>query len=247
VENGTTAQVIASIRETLDATPVTCHWLACINPHSYIVAKHDIDFERALRSADWLIPDGVGVVIAGHMLKRPFQQRITGSDIFTGVMAHLNEKAGSVFFLGSTEITLSRICAKVRSQYPRVLVSGTYSPPFASQYTPSELKDMIDAVNRVKPDVLWVGMTAPKQEKWLCDNASKLDAKFAGAIGAVFDFYTDTIRRPSWIYQRLGLEWLPRLLQEPRRLWRRSFISAPQFFLDVVQESFRKSTANNRE
>lgn len=120
--------------------------------------------------------------------------------------------------------------------FPNIELAGAYSPPFKPEYTRAELDEMIAAVNAVEPDVLWVGMTAPKQEKWIYDNLSMLDVKFVGAIGAVFDFYTGRVKRAHPIFQKLGLEWLPRLLQQPRRLWRRMFISAPIFLWHLLKQ-----------
>jgi N-acetylglucosaminyldiphosphoundecaprenol N-acetyl-beta-D-mannosaminyltransferase len=93
---------------------------------------------------------------------------------------------------------------------------------------------MIDLINQSKADVLWVGMTAPKQEKWIYQNKNRLSVKFIGAIGAVFDFYTGEVKRSPVLFQKLGLEWLPRLIQQPKRLWRRMFISAPYFLWHVI-------------
>ena len=99
---------------------------------------------------------------------------------------------------------------------------------------------MIGAVNRAGPDVLWVGMTAPKQEKWIYENRDKLHVKLIAAVGAVFDFYTGNVKRSHPWFLEHGLEWLPRLLQEPRRLWRRTFISAPVFFWLVFMQRIKK-------
>ena len=153
----------------------------------------------------------------------------------------MNRHGGqSVFFLGATEVTLAQIRTKMAHDYPQIYVAGTYSPPFKATYSEEELDVMIDAINAAKPDVLWVGMTAPKQEKWIHDNLGKLDVRFAGAIGAVFDFYAGKVKRSPLLFQRLGLEWLPRLIQQPRRLWRRMFISAPIFLFDVVKVGLQK-------
>jgi N-acetylglucosaminyldiphosphoundecaprenol N-acetyl-beta-D-mannosaminyltransferase len=106
-------------------------------------------------------------------------------------------------------------------------------------FPPGETRAMIEAVNRAGPDVLWVGMTAPKQEKWIYQNKDKLNVKFIGAVGAVFDFYAGNVKRSHSWFLKHGLEWLPRLLQEPRRLWRRSFISAPVFFWHVFKQRLK--------
>jgi N-acetylglucosaminyldiphosphoundecaprenol N-acetyl-beta-D-mannosaminyltransferase len=99
---------------------------------------------------------------------------------------------------------------------------------------------MINAINAAGADVLWVGMTAPKQENFIFENRARLNVKFAAAVGAVFDFYSGNIRRDkdSWFVNH-GLEWLPRLIQEPRRLWQRMFVSAPMFVWHVVRQRFK--------
>ncbi|MCX5730996.1 MAG: WecB/TagA/CpsF family glycosyltransferase [Deltaproteobacteria bacterium] len=107
-------------------------------------------------------------------------------------------------------------------------------PPFPPMYTPEQSAAIHAAIREARPDVLWVGMTAPKQELWLQENRADLQVKFAGAVGAVFDFYIGRIRRSGPIFLKHGLEWLPRLLQEPRRLWRRMFVSAPVFMWHVL-------------
>jgi N-acetylglucosaminyldiphosphoundecaprenol N-acetyl-beta-D-mannosaminyltransferase len=213
-----------------------CRWLACINPHSYAVARQDDAFAKALRAARWLIPDGIGIVIAGRILGRPVQDRITGADIFEGVMTYLNTTGATVFFLGGTEHTLELIRDRLAVDYPGVRLGGTYSPPFKAEYNSAEIDQMIEAVNSSNADVLWVGLTAPKQEKWIYANSDRLNVSFAGAVGAVFDFYTGQVKRSPLVFRSLGLEWLPRLLQQPKRLWRRMFISAPIFLMDVLWE-----------
>lgn len=214
-----------------------CRWLSCLNPHSYVVSRGDRDFRAALKQSDWLIPDGAGVVLASRLLKGRIRERVTGSDIFREVM-HRLERVGwkSVFFLGAAQKTLEEIRAKVNREFPNVRVAGTFSPPFKSQYSESETQAMVDAVNASGADVLWVGMTAPKQEKWIHQNRHRLSVKFAGGIGAVFDFYVGNVKRSHPAFQAMGLEWLPRLIQEPLRLWRRTFVSAPIFLLHVLRE-----------
>ena len=103
---------------------------------------------------------------------------------------------------------------------------------------------MIDAVNNGRPDVLWVGMTAPKQEKWIYENRDKLNVPFMAAIGAVFDFYAGTKQRSSGFWIRIGLEWLPRFLKEPKRLWERNMKSAPIFLGWIIREKIRQIRAN---
>jgi N-acetylglucosaminyldiphosphoundecaprenol N-acetyl-beta-D-mannosaminyltransferase len=166
-------------------------------------------------------------------------ERVTGSDIFHGVLEALNQAGGcSVFFLGATEETLVAIRVRMAMDFPNVRMAGTYSPPFKQIFSDDDNERMVAAINAVAPDVLWVGMTAPKQEKWLHEEYGQLNVKFAAAVGAVFDFYTGRVKRSHAVFQWLGLEWLPRLVQEPRRLWRRMFISAPIFVWYVLRQRF---------
>lgn len=217
-----------------------CSWLACLNPHSYAVALNVSSFASALRSANWLVPDGVGVVWASGVLGGHVRERVTGSDVFLALHQRMNAAGGlSVFFLGASEATLVQIRSRMAQDFPNIRVAGTYSPPFKPTYSEQELDAMISAVNETQPDVLWVGMTAPKQEKWIFENRARLDVPFAAAIGAVFDFYTGNVKRSHPLFQRLGLEWLPRLLQQPRRLWRRMLVSAPIFVMHVMRARWK--------
>jgi len=242
------AVCVAEVFARLQAVPGTdsgCAWLACLNPHSYAVALEDKTFFRALHDADWLVPDGAGIVLASSLLGGKVYERVTGSDVFFGLHSLMNSTGGmSVFFLGATEETLALIRERMARDYPNIRVAGTCSPPFKPDYTDAELEEMIKAINAVKPDVLWVGMTAPKQEKWIHENRTRLNVRFAGAIGAVFDFYTGRVQRSHPVFQRLGLEWLPRLIQQPKRLWRRMFVSAPIFLWHVFREKFSRRKNN---
>lgn len=215
-------------------------WLACFNPHSYAVSRADSCFSEALRDADWLIPDGAGVLLASRILGGQIRERVTGPDVFYKLSVRMNQAGGhKVFFLGSTEDTLATIAINMQHDFPNVVVAGTYSPPFKAEYSETELGEMISAVNAAQADVLWVGMTAPKQEKWIHQNRHLLNVKFAAAIGAAFDFYAGNVKRAHPTFQKFGLEWFPRLLQQPRRLWRRTFISAPIFLWNVFKERCR--------
>jgi N-acetylglucosaminyldiphosphoundecaprenol N-acetyl-beta-D-mannosaminyltransferase len=228
---------VSEILESLE-TSGPPRWLACLNPHSYVQAQGDSQFSRALKGADWLIPDGVGIVLASKWRRGAINERVTGSDIFETLLGGLNRAGGkSVFFLGSKSDTLEIIKRRMAAEFPRVRVAGMFSPPFKPEFSADDVDAMVRSVNEAKPDVLWVAMTAPKQEKWLHAHLPKLDVRFAAAIGAVFDFYSGRITRSNAIYQRLGLEWLPRLLQEPRRLWRRMGVSAPVFVLHTMTRS----------
>jgi len=131
--------------------------------------------------------------------------------------------------LGSSENVLDLIKSRLNRDFPNIVVCGTYSPPFSDKFSEAENRAMVKAVNDASSDFLWVGMTAPKQEKWILANREALQVPFAAAIGAVFDFYAGTKQRSSDFWIKLGLEWLPRFFKEPKRLWERKLKSTPIF------------------
>lgn len=212
-----------------------------INPHSYVVQKGDIEFEKALHSSDYLLPDGSGIVLAAKLLCGYKLNKIAGFDLFYEVMRQLNVTGGRVFFLGSTDEVLSLISSRASKEFPLVSVS-TLSPPYKEKFDSEDVNEMICEINSVYPDVLFVGLTAPKQEKLIQLIKSSLNVRIVSGIGAVFDFYAGTVKRPSKFWVVLHLEWLARLLGEPKRLWRRNFISTPIFLWDILVEKigFRK-------
>jgi len=207
---------------------------ACANPHSLVVACRDAAFHNALESATAVVADGVGCTLAAGIAGISVGPRITGSDFFAAVMSAINERGGKVFLFGSRDDVLSKLIDKVNQNFPRVTITSL-SPPFR-QWSDAENSAMIAQIRDFNPDVLWVGMTAPKQEKWVCANVGRLGVPVIGSIGAVFDYYAGvTQRAPKWICD-LGLEWLYRLPREPKRLWRRTLVSAPQFLWLVLRE-----------
>lgn len=212
--------------------------ICSVNAHSYNKAQSDDLFAKALMNSDYLIPDGISIVMACRWLKaksRP-AKRIVGWDLFEVEMKKLNSQGGKCFFLGSSEKVLSLIKRRAAFDYPNVTVE-TYSPPFKEEFSEEESNQIVAAINNAKPNLLWVGMTAPKQEKWLYSHWDKLNIHcHAGAIGAVFDFYAGTVKRaPQW-WQEHSLEWLYRLLVEPKRMWKRYLIGNPLFLWNVLKE-----------
>lgn len=214
--------------------------IVCMNPHSFEAARGDPVFSRAIRTADLVLPDGVGVCIASMLLGGVIRKRITGSDIFRGLMDRLEREGGrSVFFLGSTDANLNAIRLRMEKDFPNVRIAGLYAPPFKRELDPCDDALILEVIGRAKPDVLWVGMSAPKQEKWMHRHRDALDVKVVGAIGAVFDFYSGKVRRSRPFFRECGLEWLPRLMQEPERLWDRMLVSAPRFMTRVLEARLR--------
>lgn len=240
VNTGTSNTAISLVVQWLDSG-FNKNVFVCANPHSLVQAADDPDFQLAIHDADLVTPDGAGIILASKILGGKIGARVTGCDIFLGLSEELNNTGGrSYFFLGSSEETLKKIKEKMAVEYPAIHFSGSYSPPYKAEFSEKDCEKMILAVNAAKPDVLWVGMTAPKQEKWIHKHRDRLDVKFIGAIGAVFDFYVGNIKRSHPVFQRMGLEWLPRLIQEPRRLFKRNFVSSPLFIWRVLMQRLKK-------
>lgn len=210
-----------------------------INAHSYNVSRTDEYFREALQQSDVLIPDGISVVLAMKWLSGQKLTKIAGADLFFYEMNRLQQNGGKVFFLGSSQATLDKIKARAAKEFPGVQVY-TYSPPYKPAFSDEDNAGMLAAVNAVQPDVLFVGMTAPKQEKWAYQHYAQLQVGHIGCIGAVFDFYAGTVQRaPGWMI-KLGLEWLYRLVKEPQRMWRRYLIGNTKFVYYVVREKLLK-------
>lgn len=214
---------------------------ACANPHSAVVAQSDQEFMDALQSSEQVVPDGVGLYLMARLVGIDVGPRITGTDYFLALTKRLDQSGGGrVFFFGSSPDSLERIGQRFRREFPQLTLCGTLSPPYGD-WSEAENRRMVEVINAAQPDVLWVGMTAPKQEKWVHRNRARLDVRVLGSIGAVFDFYAGlTVRAPGWICD-LGLEWLYRLAREPRRLWRRTMVSMPLFVFAVLRHDvFRR-------
>lgn len=211
-----------------------------LNAHSFNTLKKDNYFREALQASDMLLPDGISIVLAMRLLRGEKLSKIAGADLFHHEMKRLNDINGKCFFLGSTETTLKLISERAKKEYPCLQVYS-YSPPFKSIFSEEDSMAMIDAVNVVEPDVLFVGMTAPKQEKWSYQYFQHLNAGHICCIGAVFDFYAGTIKRaPGWMISA-GLEWMYRLLSEPRRMWRRYLVGNSLFVIEILKEKFTAS------
>lgn len=208
---------------------------ACANPHSLVVAEGDPSFHSALRQADLVVADGVGVAFMARLVGVQIGPRITGTDYFQVLLKALQHRGGGrVFFFGSSQRVLDLIAKRFANDFPALTLCGTLSPPFGS-WGDEENRRMVQAITEARPDVLWVGMTAPKQEKWVEENRHILNVPVIGSIGAVFDFYAGTYARaPQWVC-RIGLEWVYRFILEPRRMWQRNIVSAPIFVWLVLR------------
>lgn len=219
-----------------------------INTHSYNTARKDSLFAEALTNGDVLLPDGVSIVMACKWIKAKSlpKERIAGWDLFAFEMEKLEreseelrtkcEESKIVMFMGSSQKVLDLIVKRAAEVYPHLKVV-TYSPPYKPEFSDEDNKAIIDAIHAANPDLLWIGMTAPKQEKWTYSHWKELNIHcHVGSIGAVFDFFAGTMKRAPMWWQDHGLEWLYRLLKEPKRMWRRYIIGNALFLWNMVKE-----------
>ncbi|MEO6851340.1 MAG: WecB/TagA/CpsF family glycosyltransferase [Mucilaginibacter sp.] len=206
-----------------------------LNQYSYTVAEKDHKFKTALIESDILLPDGIGIVGAVKLLKGITIKKIAGSDLHEHLLYQLSATGGRCFYLGSNEATLINIQKHLAIDYPSIKM-GFYSPPFKSTFSEDDNAVMIKNINSFKPDVLFVGMTAPKQEKWVHEHKDKVDSIVICSIGAVFEFYAGNIKRPGQIWIDLGLEWFVRLLHEPRHTWKRYIYYGPIFVYRILKQ-----------
>lgn len=234
-------------RAALGEIPDGKRLINTINAHSYNVAQNDPLFAQALAGGDYLIPDGASIVKACRWLKAKSQprERIAGWDLFEHEMQRLESRAAgggrrrSVMFMGSSERVLQLIRERAAHDYPHLDVI-VYSPPYKPEFSDDDNRAIVSAINAAHPDLLWIGMTAPKQEKWTYAHWAELDIDcHVGTIGAVFDFYAGTARRAPLWWQQHSLEWLYRLVKEPRRMWRRYVIGNPLFLWNIFSEKMR--------
>lgn len=204
-----------------------------INAHSYITSKSDTAFRKALHDSDILLPDGSGIVLAAKHVNNVQIKKIAGEDLHKFLLNKMNKQLGRVFYMGSSETTLDKITNKINKEYPNIIVDS-YSPPFKNSFIKDENYKIINKINSFRPDVLFIGMTAPKQEKWLDMNKNNLNFQVACSIGAVFDFYAETNPRPNIFVRNMIGEAIPRFIKNPFKMWRRVFISIPLFLIEIL-------------
>lgn len=237
VGTGISLTSYAQVLAILDTPPpdARARTLAFCNVHSVVEARDDGDLALALREMDLTTPDGMPLVWALRALGHRGQQRVYGPDLMELALRHGVERGWTHFFFGSTPETLARLVARARERAPGVCIAGTMSPPFRD-LTAEEVDEVVAAVRASGARQVWVGLGMPKQEKFIHVLRGRLPGCNLLAVGAAFAMLAGDLRQaPDWI-QRAGLEWLYRLVQEPRRLWRRYARTNPRFVLLLARQ-----------
>jgi N-acetylglucosaminyldiphosphoundecaprenol N-acetyl-beta-D-mannosaminyltransferase len=226
------------------------HWIAVTGSHGALEAHKHPDFRVVLQTADLSVPDGrwAARVAAKKMSCETHQVR--GADLVSAFCELSGHKGFANYFYGDTEETLALAGGRLKQKYPGLRIVGAYSPPFR-QLTPEEDAQVIEMINGANPDVLWVALGLPKQERWIAAHLDRLKVPVIVAVGAAIKFHSGkVVPSPTWA-SRAGLEWLWRLLHEPRTVWRRALIYGPQFtalsLLELMRHKRKPADRKNRD
>jgi exopolysaccharide biosynthesis WecB/TagA/CpsF family protein len=209
-----------------------------VNANSINLAVKDANFRKMLNSADILHADGWGVILASHMVKGQLKERIVITDFFVDFCEELSKEKMSLYLLGGQPGIAEQAKLRLQQGNPALNIVGQSH----GYFKPEDNEKVIAEINNCRPDILIVGMGTPKQEKWIYDNRNRLNVPLCWAVGGLFDFISGNLKRAPKLLCDWHLEWLFRLLQEPKRLWKRYLISSPLFLIRV----FRYSGYKNR-
>jgi N-acetylglucosaminyldiphosphoundecaprenol N-acetyl-beta-D-mannosaminyltransferase len=212
------------------------HYIAVTNTHVVVEAHRDLTFKKALESAALVVADGMPLVWIGRRRGFCMRRRVYGPDLFEAFCNDTHQKGYTHFFYGGASGTPEELARVLRQRFSGLQVVGAYSPPFRT-LTPDEDAIVVDMINKANPDVLWVGLGCPKQERWLYEHRMQLRAPVALGVGAAFDFLTGRVAQAPRLIRDHGFEWLYRLCKEPRRLMRRYIVSNSSFIYNYSLES----------
>lgn len=211
-----------------------CHWIINTGMHGIVEAENKKEFKHILKYADLWVCDGISLVWLAKLKGFNLKKRVTGPDLFKEFLKFSKEKGYKHFFYGDTDNTLKALKKNLSKDFPKIKTEH-FSPPFR-KLTKEEDKEVIKKINNAKADVLWVGLGLPKQEIWIFEHKEKLNVPVIIGVGATFKFLSGEVKRaPKWIGD-MGFEWLWRLIQEPRIIWRRVFVYMPIFFWLVLKD-----------
>lgn len=206
------------------------------NVYTIMCARADQDLLQAVNNFSLSVPDGMPLVWLSRFTDTTLHDRVYGPDLFAAFCELSQEHNYRHYFYGSTPQVLHRLRQNLRLIYPDLRIAGMHSPPFRD-LTPEEENEIAARIDQATPDVLWIAIGSPRQEKWMARMRERLEVPVIAAIGAAFDFYAGTVKQAPKSWQRHGLEWLYRLLQEPRRLAKRYLVYNPLFVLAVLRQA----------
>lgn len=237
-------QAVEACRRLIANSVQSCRYVVTPNVDHVLMLQENELFRSSYAGAELVLADGNPIVWASRLLNKPLPGTVTGSDLVPSVMRAFNDAQEklSVFLLGAGPGVAETAAEAIKNELPNVKVTGCYSPPFGFEKDPAASDKIVELVNAAHPQLLVIGLGAPKQEIWIHNNAGRLNAKLAICAGAVIDFMAgEKPRAPRWM-QKLALEWLHRMLSEPRRLAKRYARGAIIFPRLVFKELRKKSS-----
>ncbi|GIJ44473.1 UDP-N-acetyl-D-mannosaminuronic acid transferase [Virgisporangium aliadipatigenens] len=211
------------------------HYVCVTGVHGVMESQRDADLLRIHNESGLTTPDGMPMVWAGKKAGAEWMSRVYGPDLMLAVLTLAAERGWSSFLYGGNEGVADTLAEKLTARIPGLRIAGTYCPPFRP-LTPEEDADVVDRINKSGAQLVWVGLSTPKQERWMAAHVGLLDAAALFGVGAAFDFHAGLVpQAPGWM-QRNGLEWFYRLCKEPRRLWKRYFRNNPAFVAKISRK-----------
>jgi N-acetylglucosaminyldiphosphoundecaprenol N-acetyl-beta-D-mannosaminyltransferase len=210
------------------------HYVCVTGVHGVMESQRDSRLRAIHNGSGLTTPDGMPMVWAGRRAGATWMKRVYGPDLMLDVLARAADRGWSSYFYGGKDGVPELLAERLAARFPGLRIAGTYSPPFRA-LTPEEDEAIVERINAARPDLVWVGLSTPKQERWMAAHVGRLQAPVLLGVGAAFDMHAGTLRQaPPWM-QRSGLEWAYRLYREPRRLWRRYFSNNPRFVLGIIR------------
>lgn len=226
--------VVARVEEWI-ARREECRYIAVTGMHGVTEAQHDSQFKEILNSAGLVVPDGMPLVWLGRLQGFALPRRVYGPEFMLTLCKQSSSKRYRHFFFGGGLGVPEKLSEVLRGECPGLRVVGTFSPPF-EPLRPGEDEKIVSLINAAAPDILWVGLSTPKQERWMHAHRDRLKVPVLVGVGAAFDINSGMKKQaPAWMREH-GLEWLFRLLQEPRRLWKRYLVNGSEFLFWVAME-----------
>ena len=220
------------------------HYVCVTGVHGVMESQRDPALARIHNASGLTTPDGMPMVWAGRRAGARHMARVYGPDLMLALCELAAKRGWSSFLYGAREGVPELLAERLGARFPGLKVAGTYSPPFRA-LTPEEDADLVRRIEQVRPDLLWVGLSTPKQERWMADHIDKLQVPALLGVGAAFDMHAGLLpQAPPWM-QRRGLEWVYRLAKEPRRLWRRYLANNPRFVTAILRRPPRLVTGES--
>jgi N-acetylglucosaminyldiphosphoundecaprenol N-acetyl-beta-D-mannosaminyltransferase len=241
-------RAIPKIVQELSDEVIIADQARCISTtgaHGLVEAQKDPSFKNILQKFYWNLPDGMPLVWWGRLRGFSQMERCYGPDFFAGLMQATSRMEVAHFFCGGKQGVAEELKVASESKWGNYNVTGTYSPPF-SPMQEADWAELVSKINQSKAQIIWIGLSTPKQEKFAFELSKRVKVKFIITVGAAFDFHTGRLAQaPKWM-QRAGLEWFFRLIKEPRRLWKRYIEIVPKFailaMVDLIKHYLHKRT-----